>query len=91
VYLRKNHPYVKEFDHKDWWVDQDFLNCIHWRTEWVNHELNLDLKIYNTGPKYNLITNFEEREQMVKQYDPVILHYKNTQGYKRWELKTETR
>ena len=75
----------------DWWVDQDFLNCIHWRTDWVNHELDLNLKIHNTGPKYNLITNFEEREQMVKQYDPVILHYKNTQGYKRWELKTETR
>ena len=85
VYLRKNHPYVKEFDHKDWWVDQDFLNCIHWRTDWVNHELKTNLNIVNLGPKYNLIVNKENVDDMVNQYDPILLHFKNAQGYKRWQ------
>lgn len=85
VYLRKNHPYVKEFDHKDWWVDQDFLNCIHWRKEWVNHELGTNLKIVNLGPRYNLIVNKENVDSMVEEYDPILLHFKNAQGYKRWQ------
>ena len=91
VHLRKNHPYVKEFDHKDWWVDQDFLNVIHWRTEWVNVELSTNLKIQNVGYKYNLIVGLDEKEDMINKYNPTIIHFKNSQGNERWGIKTETK
>ena len=35
--------YTKDYDIKDWWIDQDFLNVMHMRKEWVNHELNSNL------------------------------------------------
>jgi len=82
VYLRNNHPYVTEFDHKDWWVDQDFLNCIHWRTDWVNHDIGTKLNIKNVGYKYNLIVQMPV-EEVIKQYDPVIMHFKSG-GSNRW-------
>ena len=91
VDLRKNHPYVKEFDHKDWWVDQDFLNTIHWNTDSVNEELGLNLNIKNVGYKYNLITEIDSKEEMINTYDPTILHFKNSQGNERWNKKTETK
>ena len=85
VYLRKNHPYTNDYNIKDWWIDQDFLNVVHARKEWVNHELNINLNIKDIGFKYNMICSPDDKESIIAEHDPSVLHYKNSHGKQRWE------
>lgn len=74
-----NYKYHKEHGINDlnWWVDQDFLNCID------NNELPFNLKKVNVGYKYNYFVStwghFNEYLNMgnkIGNSDYVIIHFK---------------
>tara|TARA_B100001094_G_scaffold256799_1_gene256135 strand:- start:15463 stop:16254 length:792 start_codon:yes stop_codon:yes gene_type:complete len=84
INFRKNHPHNNDLSNLDWWVDQDFSNCIHtYKNEVNNGELGFDVKVYDAGPKYNFVCKGQEILNEIKNKDKYVLHCK-TASFNRW-------
>lgn len=84
INFRKNHPYDRDLNTKNWWVDQDFLCVCHMHKDQINNTGNF--KIFDATSKYNYIVtglSNDEIDKEVKNKDKYILHFKaNSHG--RW-------
>ena len=87
VELRKNHPSKPGLEYKDWWVDQDFLNCIHkYKNEINDGLLDINLKVYDAKNKYNYIIIGKSDEEIfdgIEKNEISVLHFKAT-SMTRW-------
>lgn len=88
--LKLNHPWAKarSLTNIDWPVDQDYLEVIyHYRNDLFS-QIGIDLNVnVHEGGIYNCIVS-DLNDNVIKQINPYIIHYKNQSGEK-WRQETK--
>ena len=88
IELRENHPFASGVDYNgDWWVEQDFMSCIHNYKDEINDGLlGIELKIHDAKNKYNYIITGKTDEEIfsgIENGDISVLHFKSS-NMNRW-------